>query len=231
MRWADLDSLNHVNNVVYLEYAAEARASLTHDGVVGTDDGIAEMMVRFLRPMHLSREPVVVRSHVDGGTLSQSITVGDGDPSLSFAEVTTRYGDRTAEAPRHDVPSLPVNVRRSDLDEHGVVRHTKHFELFQEARILTISTHLSSMSPGSFVVGSSSVTPGRPIPWRPDPYVARVWVSRVGTASFEIRCQLIDHDMVLAGSTTVMVGFDADAESSRPFGRQERAQLQELVRG
>ena len=32
MRWADLDSLNHVNNVVYLDYAAESRAILVEDG-------------------------------------------------------------------------------------------------------------------------------------------------------------------------------------------------------
>jgi len=230
MRWADLDQLNHVNNVVYLDYAAEARALLTQEGVVGADRDVAAMAVRFLRPMHLTREAVVVRSTSDGDTLSQDITVASRGSSAPFAEVTTQYGGRPAAAPRDDVPSLPVNVRRSDLDELGAVRLTKLFELFQEVRVLMISTHLGSMRSGSFVVGSSSVAFGAPVPWRLEPYVVRVWVSRVGRASFEIRCQLTDDNTVLADSTTVMVGFDQDAESSRPFGEDERAQLQELLR-
>ena len=35
MRWADLDSLNHVNNVVYVDYAAEsARAAWSMTGLI-----------------------------------------------------------------------------------------------------------------------------------------------------------------------------------------------------
>ena len=32
MRWADIDQLNHVNNVVYVDYAMEARARWSTTG-------------------------------------------------------------------------------------------------------------------------------------------------------------------------------------------------------
>jgi acyl-CoA thioesterase FadM len=73
------------------------------------------------------------------------------------------------------------------------------------------------------------VTFAGPVTWRPEPYVVGVWVSRVGWVSVEMRCQLTDQDTVLADAATVLVGFDNVTQSSRPFGDDERAQLQELM--
>ena len=231
MRWADLDSLNHVNNVVYLDYAAEARAILVDDGVVADERDISTVSIRFVRPLLLSRKPVVVRSQLADGGLTQEITAGDG--SAVFAVVTVGYGDAepagrveaTAEA-----PALPVRIRRSDLDAHGAVRPAKLFELFQEVRVLNVSTYLDTMRPGSFVVGTSTVTRLRPITWRAEPYEATVWVNRVGRGSFELGCQIADGATLLADSSTVLVGFDPQTQSSRPFRDDERAQLEALVR-
>ncbi len=230
MRWADLDSLNHVNNVVYLDYAAEARAVLVDEGLVDSGAEIVSMSVRFLRPMRLGRTPVVVTSTADGTTLVQQIGIDSDGSSAVFAEVTTILGEREQIASRDDVPVASLNVRRSDLDPVGAVTPTKVFELFQEARVLHISTHLAAMSPGSFVVGTSTVTFRAPIGWRAEPYDASVWVSRVGRGSFEMRSELSDGQTVLAGSTTVLVGFDPQTQRSRPFGDQERLELSGLIR-
>lgn len=230
MRWADLDSLNHVNNVVYLDYAAEARSVLVDEGVVDGTADITSMTVRFQRPMRLGRTPVLVTSTLDGSTLTQQISVDSDGSGAVFAVVTTEFGERRSTAPRDDLPSVSVNVRRSDLDAAGAVTATKAFELFQESRILHISMHLGAMAPGSFVVGTSTVVLREPIGWRSDPYEASVWVSRVGRGSFEIRSELSDGLTVLAESTTVLVGFDPGTQRSRPFREDERAQLSELVR-
>lgn len=230
MRWADLDTLNHVNNVVYLDYAAEARAVLVDEGALDGGPDIVSMTVKFLRPMRLGRTPVRVTSTVEGATLTQQIGVDAEDSTAVFAKVTTQFGQRQPIAPRQDVAAVSMSVRRSDLDPAGAVTPTKVFELFQESRVLHISTHLGAMTPGSFVVGTSSVTLRTPITWRAEPYEATVWVSRVGRGSFEIRSELSDGVSVLADSTTVLVGFDAQTQRSRPFGDDERAQLSELVR-
>ena len=50
MRWADLDQLNHVNNVVYVDYAMEARAQLVDDGHLDAGLPIRHVRVDFMRP-------------------------------------------------------------------------------------------------------------------------------------------------------------------------------------
>lgn len=229
MRWADLDSLNHVNNVVYLNYAAESRARMVDDGLVGEATPVSGMTVRFVRPLPLGRRPVVVVSDVDGDTLTQQICVDEGDDRTVFAEVVTRHGEPQPTELREDVHVLPSALRRSDLDASGEVTATKVFELFQEARVFSIATRLDAFKPGSFVVGTADVTFHRPIRWRPEPCVAGVWVSRVGGASFDIGTQLSDDTGVLATSRTVLVGFDPTTQRSKPFDEPQRAQLEALM--
>lgn len=230
MRWADLDSLNHVNNVVYLGYAAESRARLVDDGLLSESARIGTMSVRFLRPMRLGREPVVVASELDGDTLTQQICLDADDSRTVFAEVVTRHGEPEESVLHRDVHVLPAALRRSDLDASGEVTPTKVFELFQEARVLSVASRMDALRSGSFVVGTSEVTLHRPIRWRPEPCTAGVWVSRVGRASFEIGAQLSDETGVLASSRSVLVGFDPQTQRSRPFEDEQRAQLAALQR-
>ncbi|MCW2769315.1 MAG: hypothetical protein JWR27_748 [Aeromicrobium sp.] len=230
MRWADLDSLNHVNNVVHVDYAAESRAMLVEDGRVGPDSAIAHIAVRFLRPLLLGRRPVEVTSSIGDGELTQEIGVQGDEGRTVFARVVTTYGPRV-DAVLSASPGgpWPARVRRSDLDATGAVSTTKLFELFQEGRILHISSHLRSMTPGRFVVGSTDVDLVRPVRWRAEAYDMRVRVGRVGGSSFTIAAELADGDQVLARSTTVLVGFDLATQRSRRLDDQERYELEALL--
>lgn len=229
MRWADLDSLNHVNNVVYLDYAAESRAALIEDGLLDASAQVCGMSATYLRPLSLGRAPVVVASRVEGDILTQQIRLDDGSTTV-FAEVVTRHGERAQAEPHGVVHSLSAPLRRGDLDASGDVTASKIFELFQETRVLSVAMRLDSFRPGSFVVGTSDVTLHRPIRWRPEPCVAGVWVTRVGRASFEIASELSDETGVLASSRTVLVGFDPETQRSRAFDEDQRAQLADLMR-
>jgi acyl-CoA thioester hydrolase len=224
MRWADLDSLNHVNNVVYLDYAAESRALLVEDGLLDAESTVAEVAVDFLRPLLLSTRPVHVVCTHDGDGLVQEIRSAGSD--TVFARVTTAFGPPPALAVQGaSVAPLPVRVRRSDLDLTGSVSPTKMFELFQESRILFLSHRLSTMSPGRFVVGRVEVVLARPMSWRTEPYGTRAWVSRVGTSSFTIESQLVDDDGVLAQCRAVLVGFDLESQRSRTLTPLEKDEL------
>ncbi|WP_415170162.1 acyl-CoA thioesterase [Nocardioides sp.] len=61
MRWADIDSLAHVNNVVYADYLQEARVDLLRLHVEQPVDGlvVAGHQVRYLAPMPFDAAPVV----------------------------------------------------------------------------------------------------------------------------------------------------------------------------
>ncbi|MET0450068.1 MAG: hypothetical protein ABW004_16765 [Aeromicrobium sp.] len=232
LRWADLDQLDHVNNVVMQEYAAEARAMLADDGVLDAAASVAGTTVTFLRPLLLSRRPVEVASSLDGEVLTQEIAMRDGDGRTVHARVVTTYGPPVVDVPvaADDVETFDVRVRRSDVGPDGVVTPVKIAEYFQEGRILHVSTSLATWKPGAFVIGTTDVAYARPLGWRREPYGIRAWFDTIGNASVTMRSELVDGDVLLATARTVLVGFDRVAQTSRRFDDAERAAVTALLR-
>lgn len=228
MRWADLDSLNHVNNVVYVDYAAESRALLVEDGLVRAGEQPMRVAVSYLRPLLLSRDPVRVASTRDGDELTQAIR-----PSRSasdFARVVTTLGAEPSLAePRGTGTTSPLHLRRSDVDGTGAVRSDKMFELIQESRVPALATALTGMQPGRFVAAQVDVDYGRPLRWRRAPLEAVTWVSRVGTSSVTVESQVVDGDEVMVRCRTTLVGFDLPQQRSRRLSDQEKAELATLI--
>ncbi len=218
MRWADLDSLKHVNNVVYLDYAAQARA------VMGaTPAGRAHRtVVEFKKPILLSRAPVVVTSRVEGECIRQDIGV-EGLPHV-FATVETTYGPAPAGPEPRGGDGIPMRLRLTDLVD-GQVGEARIFEIFQESRVPFFGALLPGHTPGRFVVARVEVERWRPVPWREEPLLTRTWVDRVGTSSFTVGAELADEDGVLATSTAILVGFDLANQRSRPLDETERERL------
>ncbi len=229
MRWADLDSLNHVNNVVYVDYAAESRAILIEDGVVAADEQVQRISIDFLRPLLLSDRPVRVTSTRDGDRLVQEITSGESE--LVFARVTTVFGPLVEL--EHGVATFEpfaLHVRRSDVDVTGFASLTKTFEFFQEARIVLFSSLRRDGSGASrFVVGHVDVTYGAPIAWRREPYPVTSWVSRIGDSSITIDAEIAEAGSTYAHARSVLVGFDMATQSSRKLEEHEKELLAEFV--
>lgn len=218
MRWADLDSLNHVNNVVYLRHAANARAMVEDlpEGPIGTMD------VQFKRPIFLGPDPVVVTTRIDQQQVHQSIGVRGSD--LEFASVTTGFGGYLDVPPVHSSGNeAPLALRHSDVDESGQIGAAQVFELFQETRIPYFRAIAPTLTPGDFVVAHIQVRYHRPIWWRAEPLTVRAWMSRVGNSSFSAETQLTDEQGVLASSSADLVGFDAVAQKARQVTDVERA--------
>ena len=228
MRWADLDSLNHVNNVVYLDYAAESRALLVEDGLLASRP-VRHIDVEFLRPLLLSRRPVHLTSTVGIDELVQEIRPGpDTSP---FARVVTTFGTpERLQADRAYADPLPCQLRRSDLGPDGTVTPVKVFELFQEARILFVSSRLHAMSAGRFVVGRVGVTYGDALPWRREPYDVVSWVSRLGRSAATTAADSGGDGTVHARASAVLIGFDLETQRSRAYSEDERAAFASLSR-
>lgn len=229
MRWADLDSLNHVNNVVYIDYAAESRAILIEDGVVGTDERVQRIAVDFLRPLLLSRQPVQVTSSREGDELVQEII--SGDPDTVYARITTVFGPAVdVERGKATFDPYPLRLRHSDVDATGVASLTKAFEFFQEARIVLFTSIRRDGSGASrFVVGHVDVTFGEPIPWRREPYPVTSWISRIGDSSIHIEAEIAEGDRLYAHARSVLVGFDMTTQASRKLEDHEKKLLSEFI--
>ncbi|MBM9463215.1 hypothetical protein JL108_07120 [Aeromicrobium sp. YIM 150415] len=217
MRWADIDSLNHVNNVVYLEYAAQAEHALIADRVVERRRP-GSVVVEFSRPIQLSRRPVEVVTQVREDSLVQRIGVRGSD--RVFATVTSSFGAPDRVEPAAGVAEQPLTLRPSDLDHDGSVSVPRVFELLQESRIPYMATLLPS-GPGGVVLATVAVDLVRPITGD-DVVESRAWVDRLGTSSYAIGAQLVVDGAVSVSSLAVLVGFDPATQRSRALSEAER---------
>ena len=220
MRWADLDQLNHVNNVVYVDYATEAHARLVDDGELAADRPIKHVRVDFKRPLLLSLKPVLVRSSVDGEAVTHEICSHDG--SAVFSSVVVEHGEPKPVDDRRGTP-LEMMVRRSDVGPDGTVTLTHLFELFQESRIRALGRIIPHRQAGRFVVGRVELDLGEPLLWRRDPYPVLTHIAHVSRSSFSSTTRL---DGGRYGSATAtLVGFDLDSQGSRVLDDDEREAL------
>jgi acyl-CoA thioester hydrolase len=220
MRWADLDQLNHVNNVVYVDYAMEAHAQLVDDGELEADRPIRHVRVDFTRPLLLSSKPVLVRSTMDDDTLTHEIRSQDG--SALFCTVVVEHGMPETVDDRRGTP-WELSVRRSDIGPDGTVTLTRLFELFQESRIQSFGRVIPHRQAGRFVVGRVELDLGEPLTWRRDPYPVQTHIAHVSRSSFGSMTRI---DGGRYGSATAtLVGFDLASQGSRPLDDDEREAL------
>jgi acyl-CoA thioester hydrolase len=109
VRWSDVDSYGHVNNVKYFEYYQEARIAFLSglaDGTPGsTSRGVvvARIDVDYRRPILFRTEPFRVETWVSRlGTSSYDLEaeIKDGDEVLSRAHAVVVAFDRDRQRSR-----------------------------------------------------------------------------------------------------------------------------------
>ncbi|GAA5154560.1 hypothetical protein GCM10023340_38340 [Nocardioides marinquilinus] len=134
MRWADLDLLGHVNNVVYADYLQEARADLLRTMMPGRDH-LAEAIVvvrnevTYLAPLLLRTEPVAIEcwvTHVRAASFTVAYEIYDevGDDLDPSAPAQRRVYVRasTVLAPVDLAVGRPRRV--SDAEREVLARFT-----------------------------------------------------------------------------------------------------------
>ena len=103
IRFGDIDSYNHVNNVVYLQYLEDARVQLTYaqlpgggtfQDLIGTELFIlvGRNEIEYLAPISFRTEPVYVNiwvTHVGGSSFDFGYTVTEADSSIIYAQAAT----------------------------------------------------------------------------------------------------------------------------------------------
>lgn len=224
MRWADLDQLNHVNNVVYVDYAEQTRAELIRSGDA-FDAPVTRIDVEFRRPLQLSRTPVLVRSRFDGDSTVHDI--GPDGVEASFATVRLGTGPVVPQRQRGDGPAFDLAVRRSDIGPDGTVTPTRFFEICQEARILAFGAIMSDGPRGHIVIARVDVHLGEPVPGDLGVLPTSTAVTHVGRSSYSTTTWFGGGRY--GAAEAVLVGFDAETQKSRPLGDEERAALEAVL--
>ncbi len=127
--------------------------------------------------------------------------------------------------------SYECHVRFSDVDVYGHVNNVKYFEYFQEARIAFILSLAGGLfdadSNNRQVVARIDVDYKRPILFRAEPYAVETWVTRIGTSSYGLGCQIVDESgLVYSTAEVALVTFDVSTQRSRPLTDAERTRLE-----
>lgn len=94
VRWSDLDTYHHVNNVKYIEYFQEARIrysmAMHTDGDVFGDFVVARIDVDYLRPLDFRHEPVEVHSWISHVGRTSAVFAGEiRDPATGTGQTGT----------------------------------------------------------------------------------------------------------------------------------------------
>lgn len=224
MRWSDLDVLDHVNNVVYLEYVDDAIAALVTD--LGPDQVLASCDIEYRQALELTPHPVLVTSRLAGDVLAQEVVVDHQAGRTVHARVRSTFVDqRTPISPiEHPRRSVRLRLRARDLEGRHV-GNAPLFGLFQEARILSLGRREAAYPGGRIVVARSTVRHAAAIPMRSEPHEVRSVIERMGRASVTMRLQLVDEGTVLAEARSVFVAYDSEKKQSRAFDEAERAYM------
>ena len=137
MRWADLDQLGHVNNVVYVDYLQEARVDMLRAHGRGPE-ALAEGLVvvrhevTYLKPLVFDFRPVSIEcwvTEIRAATFTMAYEIfhdtGEGDRSvyLRATTVLTPYVFET-ERPRRITPTSapPSKATSSPTSSPGGAR-------------------------------------------------------------------------------------------------------------
>lgn len=207
-----------------------------------------ETWVREVRAASFELGYEVVDETGDGRTVhavASSVLVpydlaGERPRRVSAAERAVLEGFRDAGPAPERIPAWvaaggrshrsELAVRFDDLDSFGHVNNAMIAEYLQQARLELVQHHLadSQAAHEAAVVAGLSVDYLRPVPATYEPLVVDVWVTRVGTSSFDLAYEVRDEATVFARATTAMVGYDSAAGRSRPLGEGERLALKEL---
>ena len=118
-------------------------------------------------------------------------------------------------------------VRFDDLDSYGHVNNVTFAEYLQEARIDFAHRHLTeALEPHEgAVVAHQSIDYVLPVPFRTEPLRVEVWVTRIGTSSYDVAYDVRDGTVVFARATGALVAYDVSAQKPRPLSEAERSAL------
>ena len=159
--------------------------------------------------MHKSRAAVV------------GIAAKDPSPDLCGPATTLApVKDTSSGSIPTDLDTVELQLRWGDLDTNHHVNNVQFARLFEEARVRAVSRWFSPEGrrrTGAFHLARQEIEFVAPLYYSPEPATAKVWISRIGTSSFEFGSELRDGKGKLVGlCETTGVMIDPETGDSRP---------------
>ncbi|HSK28035.1 MAG TPA: thioesterase family protein [Jiangellales bacterium] len=122
-------------------------------------------------------------------------------------------------------------VRFDDLDAYGHVNNVTFVEYLQEARVdwaHSYATGARGSHEGAVVV-HQEIDYLKPVPFRTEPLVVAVWVTRIGTSSYEVAYEVTADGVTVARAASRLVAYDLAAHGPRELTPGERSALERFL--
>lgn len=193
-----------------------ARFTLAYD--ILADDVLVARARTVLCPFDLSTNRITRLGESERAWFSQF--AGPVEPLTKLPKV------RLADAITHE---HLLRVRWSDLDSYRHVNNVKFYEYVQEARIALMG-QVRAGEPSHdepvnrWVVARQDMDYAAQIDFRPEPYLVRTGIQRIGTTSLTLAAEIVDRqrEAVLGASRTVLVHMSDQGAAPIPAWAREK---------
>lgn len=133
-----------------------------------------------------------------------------------------------AQVPGSEVFETDVALRWGDMDALGHLNNAVTVTLLEEGRVRFLQ-HTSRGAPErefGLVAARHEIDYVRPMYYSDKPVRLRLWIARIGTASFTFDCEIVAPDGVVSvRATTVVVALKPDGSGSQPLPDDAREHL------
>jgi acyl-CoA thioester hydrolase len=124
-------------------------------------------------------------------------------------------------------------MRWADMDAYGHVNNVVYLSYLEEARVdmlFTLGAELGvkALSDG-VLVARHEIEYKRPLVYHPRGVAIDLWVGEIKAASFEIRYEVHDDNVLFARDASLLVPYDLEAERPRRVTDEERAFLEKYL--
>jgi acyl-CoA thioester hydrolase len=126
---------------------------------------------------------------------------------------------------------IPVPLRWGDEDRYGHVNNVVFFRLLEEARArwITGANPKDNLLTHGLLVHDAQLTYHQPLHYREEPVFVELAVSRLGGASIDIGCRVLDSESpqstCFASGHIRLVAYDFELKRPRRLGEKDRVWL------
>lgn len=133
-----------------------------------------------------------------------------------------------------EVFETAIPLRWGDMDSLGHLNNAVAVTLLEEGRVrflqhaapAALETDAAPDREFGLVAARHEIDYVVPVYYSDKPVRLRVWIARIGTASFTFGCEIVDpNDMVAVRAKTVVVAIKPDGSGSHPLPPEVRTML------
>jgi acyl-CoA thioester hydrolase len=119
---------------------------------------------------------------------------------------------------------VPVGLRWADMDVYGHVNNTEFLRVLEQARVDGLPLVRDPATTG-FLVVRHEIEYLRPVEYRRDGVLVRMWCTGTRGAGFELGYEILDEGAVAARAESTLAAFDFRTSRPRRLSDAERSTL------